>query len=116
MLFAPASAGDSKFGPERKESTPVDELTVNLAASAPPTIEYDNGWAGRSPSVAVTVVTAVTFSVRVIEALAPPPFEVTTGLLSLSPLIRIVKVSAAVEPSWDVAVTSIRTLAPSVSR
>ena len=37
-------------------------LIVNLSASAPPLMEKPSVWAGRSASVAVTVVTAVVFS------------------------------------------------------
>ena len=57
---------------------------ANFAASAPPEIEYVSVSPRRSASVAVTVVTAVEFSATLRAALAPPPFEVITGVLSLT--------------------------------
>ncbi len=56
---------------------------ANLAASAPPLIEKVSVCAGKSASVAVTVVTAVVFSATLTEAVAPPPLDVISGLLSL---------------------------------
>ena len=41
-------------------------------------------WAGRSASLAVTVVTAVLFSATLTAAFAPPPSLVMTGVLSLT--------------------------------
>src|SRR6266566_8255670 len=78
MLFAPASAGFSKFGAVTKPSAPVVALIVNNAASTPPAIEKPRVWPA-SGSVAVTVVTAVVFSATEAEAVAPPPFEVIVG-------------------------------------
>ena len=60
----------------------MDALIENFAASAPPLIEYVSVGAGRSASVAVTVVTAVVFSATLIDALAPAPLLVMTGALS----------------------------------
>jgi hypothetical protein len=54
-------------------------LLMNLAASAPPTIEYVKVWAGRSASVAVTVITAVVFSATLAVALL-----VIAGVLSFT--------------------------------
>jgi len=65
-----------------KLSVPVVLPIVNLPESAPPEIEYVSGWTGRSASVAVTVVTAVEFSVTLVDAVAHPPLEVITGATS----------------------------------
>ena len=51
----------------------------NFAASAPPSIAYVSVCAGASASVAVTVVTAETFSATEIAAVALPPLLVMTG-------------------------------------
>ena len=82
-------------------------LIVNLAASAPPMIEYVSVCAGRSASVAVTVVTAVVFSATLTAALAPPPLLVMTGVLSLTgvTVTAIACVSVSV-PSLTCTITS----------
>src|SRR5439155_1202182 len=66
-LSALASVGTSKSGAVTNVSTPADVM-LNLVASAPPVIENVTVCAGRSPSVAVTVVTAVVFSGTLAEA------------------------------------------------
>src|SRR5439155_1229647 len=75
-LSALASVGTSKSGAVTNVSTPADVM-LNLVASAPPVIENVTVCAGRSPSVAVTVVTAVVFSGTLGVAL-----DVNAGLLS----------------------------------
>jgi hypothetical protein len=70
-------------------------LIANFAASAPPLIEYVSVSPGRSASVAVTVVTAVTFSATLTAALAPPPFDEMTGAKSLIGLTVIVTVAVS---------------------
>jgi hypothetical protein len=52
-----------------------------------------------SPSVAVTVVTAVLFSGMEIEALPPPPLLVITGALSLTPVMVMAKLAEEVLPA-----------------
>ena len=74
-----------------KPSTPVELLIVNRAASAPPTIEYVSAGAGRSASLAATVVIAAVFSAMLTLALAPPPLLVITGA-SLTGITSIVSV------------------------
>ena len=61
-----------------KLKAPVLLLIVNLAASAPPLIEYVRV-APASASVAVTVVTAVVFSLTLMAAVIPPPLLVIVG-------------------------------------
>ena len=68
---------------------------------------YVSVCAGRSASVAATVVTAVPFSATLTVALAPPPSLVITGLLSLTDVTvtAIACVSVNV-PSLTCTVTS----------
>ena len=104
-LFAPASAGVSKFGAAMKVSIPVLALMVNNTASAPPTIAY----VGPPPStsVEVTVVTAVWFSAAPTTAVAPPPFDVMTGAsFALVTVTAIACVSVPPLPSATWTVTS----------
>ena len=67
-----------------KLSAPVEPLIANFAASAPPTIEYVSVCAGRSASLATTVVTVAEFSAMLTLASAPPPLDVITGAVSLT--------------------------------
>src|SRR5439155_1524273 len=60
-LSALASVGTSKSGAVTNVSTPAD-VALDLIASAPPASENATVCSGRSPSVAVTVVTPVVFS------------------------------------------------------
>ena len=60
-MFVPTSVGLSKFGAAKKASTPVVELIVNFAESAPPEMLYVSV-APASGSVPVTACTAVWFS------------------------------------------------------
>ena len=107
MLSMPASAGSSKSGAAMKVSSPVDELILKRAASAPPEIEYVRVSAGRSTSVAVTVVTAKVFSA--IERL---PFDVITGILSsIAVTVTTTSCVAVSVPSetWTVALYILST-------
>jgi hypothetical protein len=57
-----------------------------------------------SASVATTVVTAVVFSATLIEADAPPPFDVMTGVASLTSVtvtVNVVFGSAGVTPETE---------------
>ncbi len=64
--------------------------------------------AGRSASLAVTVVTAVPFSATFTLAVAPPPLLVITGALSLTgvTVTAIACVSLKPPPSLTITVTS----------
>ncbi len=64
---------------ERKLRAPVLVLIVKRLESAPPSIEYVIVCAGRSPSVAVTVVIAVVFSAMLMLAVSAPPLLVMIG-------------------------------------
>ena len=57
---------------------------------------YVSVCAGKSASVAVTAVTAVTFSATLIAAVAPPPLEVITG--AIFPIVIVVLPIAIAAP------------------
>ena len=74
-----ASLGASWSGAARKLSAPVAASIAKRAASAPPVMLNVSVCAGRSGSVAVTVVTRVVFSTTLRVAMLPPPSLVRTG-------------------------------------
>src|SRR5258706_16472109 len=80
---------------------------LNFAWSAPPVIENVTLWAGRSASVAVTVVTAVVFSATLGVAL-----DVKTGLLSLTGVTVTVKVCLVVDPPPPLAQVQMKLTEP----
>ena len=93
-----ASVGDSKLRPAANESTPELPPIVNNPESAPPLIEYVSVCAGRSESVAATVVIAVVFSRMLIDAIAPAPLLVIVGSLSFTGVIVMPNVPVLAEP------------------
>ena len=90
-----------------KRSAPVLVSMTKRAASAPPTIEYVSVCAGRSASLAATVVMIVEFSATLIAAVAPPPLLVITGALSLTGVtVTAMACVSLSEPSLTCTVTS----------
>ena len=73
--------GDSKFGAMLKVNNPDWLLMEKKPASVPPVIEKVSVSPGRSASDAVAVATAVVFSATLIDADAPPPLLVMTGVI-----------------------------------
>ena len=82
-------------------STPELEPRVNIVASTPPLLLNVRVSAGTSASVAVTVVTAVSFSATSMAAVSPPKLLVITGTaLAVVKFQYAVSVTAA-EPTLD---------------